>query len=98
MSRTPSSNQYDEVSTKEYEELSSYKFLLGDFGISILAAIARGARTHDSIMMLSGVPLACVTGRMPVLLNLKLIIQIGQNEYAISKKGIAFLKCINESV
>lgn len=80
------------------EELVSYKYLLGDMGISILSAIARGARTRDAIMMLSGVPMACVNGRMPVLTNLKLVLKINLEEYVVTTRGIAFLRCINECV
>jgi hypothetical protein len=87
-----------ELSQKEREELVSYKFLLGEMGIAILTAIARGAHAKDAIMMLSGVPLACVVGRMPVLLNLKLVIQLGIEEVRISKRGLQFLKCINECI
>ena len=56
----------------DLEELKSYKYLLGDFGVSMLKAISQGAEDGDAIMMLSGVPAACITGRIPVLNNLKL--------------------------
>jgi len=83
-------------STPDREELLSYKYLLGDMGISILVAIARGARNYDSIMMLSGVPMACVNGRMPVLSNLKLILKVSVDEVVITTRGLNFLRCINE--
>ncbi len=76
------------------EDLSSYRFLLGDFGIQILAAIAKGAKTENAIMTLSGVPLACVKGRTPVLQNLKLIQILNINHYEVTKKGIKFLRMI----
>jgi len=79
-------------------ELNSYKYILGDLGIAILTAIARGAHAKDSIMMLSGVPMSCVNGRMPVLLNLKLVNMFNENEIHISKRGILFLKVINETI
>jgi hypothetical protein len=82
--------------TPDREELLSYKYLLGDMGISILVAVARGARTKESIMMLSGVPMACVNGRAPVLLNLKLVTKISIDEFAITSRGYAFLRSINE--
>jgi hypothetical protein len=82
--------------TPDQEELISYKYLLGDMGISMLTAIARGARTKDAIMMLSGVPMACVNGRMPVLFNLKLAMKITMDEYVITSRGMDFLRSINE--
>ena len=87
-----------ELSTKKREELLSYKYILGDLGIAILTAIARGAHAKDSIMMMSGVPMSCVIGRMPVLQNLKLIVVINQEEIHIAKRGLIFLKCINEHI
>lgn len=83
------------LSNEEIEELTSYKYLLGDFGIQIASAIYKGAQNDDAIMMLSGVPMACVTGRLPVLINLKLV-EIVDSKYIISQKGRNFLKCINE--
>jgi predicted transcriptional regulator len=83
---------------KDLEELKSFKYLLGDFGIQMLIAVARGAQTGDAIMMLSGVPAACISGRMPVLLNLKLIEQQNNGEFLITQKGRDFLQCINECI
>ena len=91
-------NDSTDPSCTDQKELTSYKFLLGDFGIGILAAIYRGARSEESIMMLSGVPMACVKGRMPVLMNLQLVSKISMKEYAITKKGADFLRCINECI
>lgn len=88
-------NIKNNLSSKEIEELSSYKYLLGDFGIQIASAIHKGAQNCESIMMLSGVPMACVTGRLPVLLNLKLIDHI-DSKYLITERGRDFLQCINE--
>jgi hypothetical protein len=87
-----------DINMVEREELLSYKYLLGDMGIAILTAIARGARTKDAIMMLSGVPLACINGRMPVLSNLKLMLKNGLEEFVITQRGISFLRCINECI
>lgn len=81
---------------KTLEELRSYKFLLGDFGIAMLTAISRGASDPDSIMMLSGVPAACISGRMPILLNLDLVESKEPEQYAITEKGKVCLKCITE--
>ena len=82
----------------DLEELKSYKYLLGDFGIDMLKAISQGAEDGNAIMMLSGVPAACITGRIPVLINLKLIDPnwAEQEKYIITSKGLQFLKCIHE--
>ena len=80
----------------DLEELRSYKYILGEFGIQMLIAIARGAENRDSIQMMSCVPHACISGRMPVLLNLKLIEQHGEDSYKVSARGYEFLKCIKE--
>ena len=81
---------------KEIEELKSYKYLLGEFGIAMLTAIYRGAQDGESIMMLSGVPSACISGRMPILLNLELVSCINNEQYSITPKGKQFLTCINQ--
>ncbi len=90
-----SANINPHLSNEEIEELNSYKYLLGDFGIQIASAIYKGAQNDDAIMMLSGVPMACVTGRLPVLINLKLV-EITDSKYMITQKGRNFLKCVNE--
>jgi predicted transcriptional regulator len=82
-------------SEKEIEDLKSTKYLLGDFGVQILLAIGRGARTKDAILMLSGVPKPCISGRIPVLLSLNLIAQI-QEEYYITERGKKLIKILDE--
>lgn len=75
------------------EELLSYRYLLGEMGIQMLVAISRGANTKMSIQLLSGVPMACVKGRLPVLMNLKLVAE--ENEkYITTKNGHAFLNAV----
>jgi hypothetical protein len=83
-------------SPKELEELKSYKYLLGDFGVAMLVAVARGAENRESIQMLSGVPHGCITGRMPVLLNLKLLLEEPPDCFKITAQGREFLACIKE--
>ncbi|WP_457556603.1 hypothetical protein [Candidatus Harpocratesius sp.] len=80
----------------DVEELRSYKYILGEFGVQMLLAVARGAENKTSIQMLSGVPHACITGRMPVLLNLKLLKQEGEDLFKLTSRGHEFLKCIKE--
>jgi len=91
-------NENKPCSPDDVEELKSYKYLLGDFGVLMLVAIARGAGDNESIQMLSGVPHACITGRLPVLLNLALIETNSSCHYHITAKGRNFLSCINEFV
>ena len=72
------------------ENLTNYKFILGEMGIQILIAISRGANTKISIRLLSGVPGECINGRLPVLSNLELIYQRGilpQEEYYLTDRG-----------
>lgn len=68
---------------KEHKDL---KFLLGDYGLSILYSIAKGATTIETIKIISGVPLSCIQGRIPVLLELGLIEKQAE-EYILTKKG-----------
>ena len=46
------------------------KILLGYMGIEILLAIDKGAKNYENIKLFSGLPLSCVKGRIPVLLEL----------------------------
>lgn len=88
----PSQIEADEL--KDSEEIQSFKYLLGEFGIAMLVAISRGARDGNSITMLSGVPAACISGRIPVLLNLNLVDEVAENDYRITKIGEDFLAAL----
>ena len=79
------------------QELSSYKYLLGEMGIQMLVAILRGASTKEAIMMLSGVPISCVIGRLPVLESLNLVMQMSLDEYNITDDGYKFLTIIGQA-
>ena len=82
------------------KELLSFKMILGEMGIQMLVAIFRGANTNETIMMLSGVPMNCVKGRLPVLINLNLVAAVGglggYHEYFITKEGCRFLTLIGQ--
>jgi len=80
---------------KDNEYLISYKYILGDMGIQMLVAINRGAHTKEAIQLLSGVSMACINGRIPVLTSLDLI-YIRNDEIYISQKGIEFLSLIKK--
>ena len=71
------------------ETLEDLKYLLGNMGIEILFAIDKGAKTFETIKLFSGIPLSCIKGRIPVLLDLNLIIKENE-EYLLSEKGISF--------
>ena len=95
MPKVKTSNGGPPCLAQENEELQSYKYLLGEFGIAMLTAVQQGAQDSESIMILSGVPSACITGRMPILLNLDLVSYLDTNIYQITEKGTRFLECIS---
>jgi predicted transcriptional regulator len=76
------------MSEKE-ETLEDLKYLLGNMGIEILYAIDKGAKDFETIKLFSGIPLSCIRGRIPVLLDLNLIFK-DNNEYFLTDKGISF--------
>jgi len=78
------------IPSKDDDNLSSYKYILGEMGIQILIAISHGANSQVSIRLLSGVSKECINGRLPVLSSLELIYQI-QEEYYITERGNKFL-------
>ena len=59
------------MSEKETHE--DLKHLLGYMGIEILVAIKNGAKNYETIKLFSGLPISCINGRIPVLLDLGLI-------------------------
>ena len=74
-----------------YENL---KYLLGNMGVDIFIAISQGAKDFETIKIFSGVPLECIKGRIPVLLDLNLILK-NENGYNLTQKGLDFKKEIN---
>ena len=77
--------------TNDVESYEYMKNLLGDMGIEILLAIEKGAKNYETIQLFSGLPMPCVKGRVPVLLELKLIKKI-KEEHFLTEKGITFKK------
>ncbi len=71
------------------ETFDELKYLLGNMGIDILWAIDKGATNFETIKLFSGVPIACIKGRVPVLLDLNLI-YMKENEYFLTEKGENF--------
>ncbi|TFF96051.1 MAG: hypothetical protein EU544_01470 [Promethearchaeota archaeon] len=75
--------------SKEEETLEDLKYLLGNMGVEILLAIEKGAKNFETIQLFSGIPLACIKGRIPVLLDLKLIKKMSE-EYYLTERGSKF--------
>lgn len=83
--------------SKEEPSEEDLKYLLGNMGIEIFFAIDKGARTFDTIKLFSGIPIACIKGRVPVLLNLNLI-EKKEEEYILTEKGNRFKKKIKKDL
>jgi len=79
--------------SKGEESLQDLKCLLGNMGIEIFFAIEKGAKDYESMKIFSGLPMACIKGRVPVLLELKLI-KKNIEGYTLTKKGLSFKKKI----
>ncbi len=73
------------------ESLEDLKYLLGNMGIEILIAIDKGAKDFETIKLFSGLSIACIKGRIPVLLELRLIRE-NNKQYYLEEKGIDFKK------
>ena len=73
----------------EDESIKDLKNLLGYMGIEILFAIDKGAKNYETIKLFSGLPISCVKGRIPVLLELNLI-EIVKKEHFLTEKGLNF--------
>ncbi|TFG02848.1 MAG: hypothetical protein EU542_03900 [Promethearchaeota archaeon] len=74
---------------KDKETMEDLKYLLGNIGIEILMAIHHGAKDHETIKLFSGIPISCIKGRIPVLLDLNLIMKI-DDEYHLKERGLIF--------
>lgn len=82
---------------EENESLEDLKYLLGNMGIDILFAIGEGAKDFETIKILSGLPLICVKGRIPVLLELNLANK-NDDEFYLTEKGLRFKKEMNSLI
>ena len=74
---------------KEDESLEDLKCLLGNMGVDIFFAIDKGAKDFETMKIFSGLPMACIKGRVPVLLELKLIVK-NADGYFLTNKGLSF--------
>jgi len=75
-----------ENSENKFENL---KYLLGNLGIDILIAVEKGASNFETIEIISGVPKACIKGRMPVLIDLELV-KTSPQGYTLTEIGVEF--------
>ncbi|MFX1385740.1 MAG: winged helix-turn-helix domain-containing protein [Promethearchaeota archaeon] len=80
---------------KKEETHEDLKNLLGYMGIEILVAINNGAKNYETIKLFSGLPISCIHGRVPVLLDLGLI-RKNNDEYHLTEKGLFFKKRLEE--
>ncbi|MFX1308310.1 MAG: winged helix-turn-helix domain-containing protein [Promethearchaeota archaeon] len=80
---------------KKEETHEDLKNLLGYMGIEILVAINNGAKNYETIKLFSGLPISCIHGRVPVLLDLGLI-RKNNDEYYLTEKGLFFKKRLEE--
>jgi predicted transcriptional regulator len=77
------------------ESFEDLKYLLGNMGIEIFFAIDKGAKDFETIKLFSGVSIACIKGRVPVLLGLNLIIE-KEGEYHLTELGVKFKKRLKD--
>lgn len=75
--------------SKVDDSLKDIKYLLGNMGVDIFIAIDNGAKDYETIKIFSGLPMACVKGRLPVLLDLLLVVK-NDDGYFLTKKGLNF--------
>jgi len=80
---------------KEENSPEDLTYLLGNMGIEILSAIDKGAKDFFTIKLFSGIPLSCIKGRIPVLLDLELIKKI-DDDYILTEKGFNFKKRLED--
>lgn len=76
------------------ETIEDLKYLLGNMGVEILLSIDKGAKNFETIQLFSGIPMACIKGRIPVLLDLELILLDSENGYKLTDKGFQFRSSI----
>ncbi len=82
--------------SKEEESLQDLKYLLGNMGVDIFFAIDKGAKDFETMKIISGLPMACIKGRVPVLLELNLILK-NNDGYLLTNKGLSFKQKIESN-
>jgi predicted transcriptional regulator len=79
-------------SENKFENL---RYLLGNLGIDILIAIGKGAYDFQTVEIISGVPIECVKGRIPVLIDLQLV-EKSSKGFVLTEEGILFKQKIEK--
>ena len=82
--------------SQEDESLQDLKYLLGNMGVDIFFAIDKGAKDFETMKIISGLPMACIKGRVPVLLELNLILK-NNDGYLLTNKGLSFKQKIESN-
>ncbi|MFW9773610.1 MAG: hypothetical protein ACFFEO_15780 [Candidatus Thorarchaeota archaeon] len=78
---------------KGEETTDNIKYLLGDMGMEIFYAIESGAKDIETIKIFSGISIECIRGRLPVLIDLELVMK-NEKGLFVTNKGINFKKKI----
>lgn len=82
--------------SEEDESFQDLKCLLGNMGMDIFLAIDKGAKDLETMKIFSGLPMACIKGRVPVLLELKLVVK-NKKGYFLTNKGLSFKQKIESN-
>ncbi|MCJ7649954.1 MAG: hypothetical protein MUP85_15185 [Candidatus Lokiarchaeota archaeon] len=90
--------KYEPKQINTVDEKNSFdhlKYILGNMGIDILLAVEKGASNFETIAIISGVPIACIKGRLPVLIDFNLVKKESPG-YIITQYGINFIKSLEK--
>jgi RIO-like serine/threonine protein kinase len=85
------------ASESPFQDVEVSKMLLGDNGIAMLRAIRFGPVDVETIQALSGLPKACIEGRLPVLAELDMVKEISEG-FLLKQAGIDFLEAIGNNL
>lgn len=80
-----------------FHDVEVSKMLLGDNGIAMLRAIRFGPVDVETIQALSGLPKACIEGRLPVLAELDMIKEAPEG-FLLKQAGIDFLDAVGSNL
>lgn len=81
---------------KGKETPEDIKYILGDMGLEILHAVENGAKDIETIKIFSGISIDCIKGRLPVLIDLELVVR-NEHGFFLTRKGFDFKKKIGRS-
>jgi hypothetical protein len=80
-----------------FGDIEVSKMLLGDNGVAMLRAIRFGPVDVETIQALSGLPKACIEGRIPVLIELDMIKGMSEG-FLLKQAGMDFLEVVGSSL